>query len=98
MFYCSSVLCLITEGCGYIEHEIRLIGHPTDQISIYVPRGGEPELAVDGNTDTNYFGSYSCAHNEKSEPNPWWSVDLKHTEYVTKVMVLNRADCCRKYI
>jgi len=54
--------------------------------------GGKSSRAVDGKTNGKY-GSGSCTHTNK-EQSPWWSVDLRRTVAVCKVIVWNRTDCC----
>ena len=55
--------------------------------------------AVDGSVDTS---SQNCAHkNNKSNPQPWWLIDLQKKERVTHVALTNRkgATCmsfCKK--
>ena len=36
---------------------------------------GDASRAVDGNTDSDYFGGNSCTHTEGKE-GQWWEVDL----------------------
>ncbi|CAH3161307.1 unnamed protein product, partial [Porites evermanni] len=53
---------------------------------------GASSNAVDGNSNTNFFGG-SCAHT-RLEKQPWWRVDLENVELVNEVYVVNRGDCC----
>jgi hypothetical protein len=52
--------------------------------------------AVDGNTNTNWYG-YSCCGTAPDDKDPWWAVDLSATYYVQEVVLFNRADCCGDY-
>jgi hypothetical protein len=54
--------------------------------------GGDPNRAIDGNTDSNYGGN-SCTHTQSSD-HSWWSVDLGVPSKVESVKIYNRQDCC----
>merc|ERR1712168_270571 len=54
--------------------------------------GGDPNRGIDGNSDPNYGGN-SCTHTDK-ENNPWWALDLEVANFVYKVKLHNRQDCC----
>jgi len=49
-------------------------------------------VAVDGNTDGNFYDGSVTATNQ--ENNPWWQVDLGASTPVSNVVVWNRTDCC----
>jgi hypothetical protein len=49
-------------------------------------------VAVDGNTDGNFFDGSVTATNLDS--NAWWQVDLGASMGVTSIVVWNRTDCC----
>ncbi|MDF7823577.1 discoidin domain-containing protein [Pontiellaceae bacterium B12227] len=51
--------------------------------------GGDPELAVDGNTDGNY-NNKSVTHTRPDETNPWWEVDLGRSVKIDSVRIHNR--------
>ena len=54
--------------------------------------GGEPDRAIDGNTDGNWGGG-SCTH---TDTNPaWWQVDLGQTSTINRVAVFHRTNCCQ---
>jgi hypothetical protein len=53
--------------------------------------GGEARLAIDGNTDGDYYKSKSVTHTEQEE-NPFWEVDLGGDLPVERVLVWNRTD------
>ena len=54
--------------------------------------GGTAQLAVDGNTDGNYFsGSTTHTNHEKKS---WWEVDLGAIYKLENVLVYNRTDSC----
>jgi hypothetical protein len=57
-----------------------------------VADGKTPNLAVDGNTDGNYYNG-SVQHTAY-EAHPWWQVDLGGTQAIDAVQVWNRTDCC----
>jgi len=52
---------------------------------------GRARLAVDGNTNGDYFQAKSTTHT-KVERDPWWEVDLGKPAAVEKVVVWNRTD------
>lgn len=56
---------------------------------------GNPELAIDGNTDGDYYGG-SCTHTDNY--NPWWEIDLQGTYNITALKLYNRLDCCGKIV
>ena len=49
-------------------------------------------LAVDGNTDGNFFDG-SVTHTNP-DPNAWWQVDLGSSATVNSIVIWNRTDCC----
>ena len=49
-------------------------------------------VAVDGNTDGNFFNG-SVTHTN-IDANAWWQVDLGATQTIGSVVVWNRTDCC----
>jgi hypothetical protein len=49
-------------------------------------------VAVDGNTDGNFFHGSVTATN--LDPNPWWEVDLGASTAVSSIAIWNRTDCC----
>ncbi|MBK6750550.1 MAG: discoidin domain-containing protein [Acidobacteria bacterium] len=58
------------------------------------PTEGLAALAVDGNTDGNWFGK-SVSHTAVGmSANPWWKVDLGADHKVSKIQIWNRTDCC----
>ncbi|ROL29809.1 Fucolectin-1, partial [Anabarilius grahami] len=52
------------------------------------------EKAVDRGLQQVYTGCSSTL----SETNPWWRLDLRHIYRVSKVVVINRNDCCAERI
>ena len=66
------------------------LGKPAWQSSNYNNKHGGASLAVDGNRDSTY-SALSCTHT-KSEPNPWWEVDLTSENLVGRVVIVNRGD------
>ena len=49
-------------------------------------------VAVDGDTDGNFFEGGVTATNQ--EASPWWQVDLGASAQVNSVVIWNRTDCC----
>ncbi|APR78210.1 Fucolectin-related protein [Minicystis rosea] len=66
------------------------LGKPTRQSS--TDAGGDPERAVDGNTDGDFF--HNSVTHTKTESQPWWQVDLQSLQFVGQVVLYNRTDCC----
>jgi hypothetical protein len=56
-----------------------------------VPTAGA-SVAVDGNTDGNFFDGSVTATN--LDPNSWWQVDLGVSTAISSVTIFNRTDCC----
>ncbi|XP_070175652.1 fucolectin-like [Littorina saxatilis] len=53
---------------------------------------GGAELAVDGNSNPDYFVGGTCTHT--AGQGHWWQVDLASTFSVFSVTITNRGDCC----
>jgi hypothetical protein len=53
--------------------------------------GGNPEKAIDGNTDGDYFGANSTTHT-RIENDPWWEVRLSQAKAIDRVVLWNRTD------
>ncbi|XP_078692939.1 fucolectin-1-like [Branchiostoma floridae x Branchiostoma belcheri] len=71
------------------------LGRPAYQTS---SGGGAADLAVDGNTATDYFGqTATCTHTANpAPPNPSWWVDLGRSYMAERVVIFNRQDCCQE--
>jgi len=69
------------------------VGKPAAQSSECC--GGNPERAVSGTPNTHWSAGQCTATN--TEATPWWSVDLQDTYDISRVVLYNRVDCCRKY-
>jgi len=54
--------------------------------------GGDPQRAVDGNTDGNY-GANSVTHTD-NQKEAWWEVDLGRVQDIREIKLWNRTDCC----
>jgi len=52
---------------------------------------GPARLAIDGNTNGDYFVAKSTTHTDKGE-NPWWEVDLGGEHAVARIAIWNRTD------
>jgi alpha-L-fucosidase len=55
--------------------------------------GGNPERAVDGNTDQSWAGK-SITHTDESDPKPTLEIDLGKEYNISSIKVYNREDCC----
>ena len=52
---------------------------------------GRAELAIDNNTNGNYFESKSVTHTNISDT-PWWEVDLTSEQALDRIVLWNRTD------
>ena len=52
---------------------------------------GPARLAIDGNTDGDYFKAKSTTHT-RSEDDPWWEVDLGAVLPIDSIVLWNRTD------
>ncbi|XP_038071546.1 uncharacterized protein LOC119740350 [Patiria miniata] len=68
-----------------------IFGKPALQSSSHGSGQFPAENAVDGSPITHVA---HCSHTVSNSRNPWWRVDLEEEQYVTKVTILNRGDCC----
>ncbi len=75
-------------GCSSAQTNLAS-GKPATQSST---NSGTPQLAVDGNTDGNYFNG-SVTHT-LLDAQAWWQVDLGSVSSISDVRVWNRTDCC----
>jgi hypothetical protein len=89
--FCSEDLSLSTwsQLCSDCAVDNVALGKPTSQSRTAL--GGDPWLAVDGNTD-GIFSDNSVTHTNFE--NAWWQVDLGFLAEVVKVNIWNRSDCC----
>eukprot|EP00058_Branchiostoma_floridae_P009843 XP_002595331.1 hypothetical protein BRAFLDRAFT_87568 [Branchiostoma floridae] len=72
--------------CGIKDVNVAL-GKTAFQTSTY--KKGVADLAVDGNTDTNYCDG-CCTHTLPEKANPCWWVDLGYSYMVDRVVIFNR--------
>jgi mono/diheme cytochrome c family protein len=52
---------------------------------------GKPELAIDGNTNGDFFGAMSTTHTAQSK-DPWWELDLGEQRPLDRLVIWNRTD------
>jgi hypothetical protein len=52
---------------------------------------GPAQLAIDGNTNGDYFAAKSTTHTARQD-NPWWEVDLGQAQVIDRIVVWNRTD------
>jgi hypothetical protein len=52
---------------------------------------GPANLAIDGNTDGDYFKAKSTTHT-RSEANPWWELRLPNPRTINRIVIWNRMD------
>ena len=53
--------------------------------------GGDARLAIDGNTNGDYFAAKSTTHTAAGK-DPWWELDLKSVRRFDRIAVWNRTD------
>lgn len=54
--------------------------------------GGNPERAIDGNTDGHYERARSTTHTDVSRNDPWWELDLRSEQPIDRLVLWNRTD------
>ena len=62
-----------------------------------VDMGTKPEFAIDGNVDGD-MKHKSCIQTYDYEDYPWWKVSFHYEVLVREVTIVNRADCCGKFL
>ncbi len=73
----------------FVDGPNKALGKPASQSS--EGWGGNPERAVDGNTD-GQWGAGTTTHTNGAPS--WWEVDLLDTYDITEIVLWNRLDCC----
>lgn len=58
---------------------------------ISVDYDGPANLAIDGNTDGDYYKAKSTTHT-KADNDPWWEVDLGEPKPIDRIAIWNRTD------
>ena len=71
------------------EENVALNGGASQSTTGY---GGTAKLAIDGNTDGDFYKSKSVTHNANGDADAWWEVDLGKEKKLTKLAVWNRTD------
>lgn len=69
----------------------------TSQSSVYSSGGAESDLAVDGNTNGNWYSAYSVS-STSWDNQPWWEVDLGSVSEIQTINIWNRTDCCSDFL
>lgn len=69
------------------------LNRPATQSSNYSGGGALAPLAVDGNTNGNWWSSFSVS-STAWQSQPWWEVDLGAVQDILDIEVWNRTDCC----
>lgn len=62
-----------------------------------VQNQGSSERAVDGDTNGNYYESFSVSHT-CWQHQPWWQVDLGEVEDIDRIRLFNRTDANAEYL
>ena len=69
---------------------VALAGSATQSTTGYDAHAG---LAIDGNTDGDFFKSKSVTHNNSNgDASPWWEVDLGAVHDLSRIVLWNRTD------
>ena len=96
--YTNENFDLVVKVCEIVlqppSRGLRITGGSASQSS--TANNGNAHLAIDGNKDQNWSGG-SVTHTEK-ETNPWWKWTLDQTKEVERVVIYNRADCCKHHL
>ncbi|MDG1138920.1 MAG: DUF1549 domain-containing protein, partial [Opitutales bacterium] len=71
------------------EENVALNGKASQSTTGY---GGVAKLAIDGNTDGDFYKSKSVTHNANGDAAAWWEVDLGKEQNLTRLAVWNRTD------
>ena len=69
----------------------------TSQSSDYSGNEAGAELAVDGNTNGNWYQDFSVS-STSWQNNPWWEVELAELSTITEIKVWSRTDCCANFL
>ncbi len=69
----------------------------TSQSSNYNGGGATSDLAVDGNTNGNWYSAYSVS-STSWQSQPWWQVDLGSVSDIVSLNIWNRTDCCSDFL
>lgn len=78
---CSSTVTNLTQNSGVVA------------TSNTVSYGGNPERAIDNNTNGAYFNN-SVSHTSSTTANDWITIDLGSEQYIDELAIFNRTDCC----
>ncbi len=87
----GSASFLLTNGVNNGPTNLAL-GKTATQSSSFPGSLRWPGVAVDGNTDGNFYDGSVTATN--LDPNPWWQLDLGASSLINSIVVWNRTDCC----
>lgn len=84
---CDSIPSAVPSAASWID----LSGAVTSVSS--AAHGGEASRVVASANPSSRWGDNTCSHTN-DENTPWWKVELGGNYGVSKVLVLNRGDCC----
>lgn len=91
------LLVLITSGISEaisINPNVALSGTASQSSTMYCQLEASADLAIDGNTNGNYwYGSVAHTYND-ADPYAWWEVDLGQEYLIDEIDVWNRTDGC----
>lgn len=73
------------------------LNRPAWQSSSWPRYASSADLAVDGNSTSDYHAGKTCSHTDTGDMDPWWAVDLGQPTRVAAVKLTGRADCCSSY-
>ncbi|XP_052782424.1 fucolectin-5-like [Mya arenaria] len=86
LYCCSSDLC--NRNCtSFVNLALHRPAYESSVNGI-----GSADLAVDGDTNKDFFSGKSCMHTISNEHYSWWAVDLGREFHITKVKIHERGD------
>jgi F5/8 type C domain len=89
---CLSALWAGVAQAGPADPVNLALGKWTRQSSLLPGSAATSNLAVDGNSDPNYWDG-SVMHTD-IEDHAWWEVDLGSVRQIGRIEIVNRGDCC----
>ncbi|MFK7771214.1 MAG: lectin-like protein [Saprospiraceae bacterium] len=94
-------------GCSFqitIEEHLDECGSDVMNLALNQPssqsgtqQNGNASLANDGNTDGDFWSTFSVAITNWQKT-PWWEVDLGAVYQLSEVQIFNRTDCCTDFL
>ncbi|MDO3695696.1 PQQ-dependent sugar dehydrogenase [Wenyingzhuangia sp. chi5] len=84
------ICCTFFVSLKVTSQSVNLTNSKTAVQSSVSSQGGEANLAIDGNTNGDFYsGSVTQTNNET---NPWWQIDLESKTNISLIQIFNRTD------